>query len=168
MESYGRSYSSQSYVPSAPSLPDSYAQPSTHSYNATTSPPPPPSYYGQPEPQPSYHRQAPGFGYPQPQAPSYGHYSFPPGTHPHVIRSFEMVDRDRSGFIEDKELQQALSYGYQGFSLRTIKLLIFLFKDPHDSYLRIGLFFSSFLFFGFMLSLNYAIFRVRASLRRKP
>ncbi|KAJ0021226.1 hypothetical protein Pint_31883 [Pistacia integerrima] len=155
MESYGRSYSSQPYAPSAPSLPDSYAQPSNHSYNTTTlpdsyaqpsnlsyntttSPPPPPSYYGQPPPQPPYHHQAQGYGYPQPPAPSYGHYSFPPGTNPDVIRSFEMVDRDRSGFIDDKELQQALSSAYQRFSLRTIKLLIFLFKDPHDSSLRIG------------------------------
>ncbi|KAJ0084289.1 hypothetical protein Patl1_30401 [Pistacia atlantica] len=185
MESYGGSYSSQPYAPSAPSLPDSYAQPSNHSYNTntlpgsyaqpsnhsyntttfpdsyaqpsnhsyntTTSPPPPPSYYGQPPPQPPYHHQAQGYGYPQPPAPSYGHYSFPPGTNPDVIRSFEMVDRDRSGFIDDKELQQALSSAYQRFSLRTIKLLIFLFKDPHDSSLRIGLFFSSFLLFGFIL-----------------
>lgn len=49
-----------------------------------------------------------------------------------------MVDRDHSGFIEDKELQQALSSGYQNFSLRTIRLLIFLFKNPTESSLKIG------------------------------
>lgn len=48
-----------------------------------------------------------------------------------------MVDRDRSGFIDENELQQALSAGYQRFSLRTIRLLMFLFKNPQDS-LRIG------------------------------
>lgn len=63
--------------------------------------------------------------------------SFPPGTHPEVIRSFQMVDMDRSGFIDAKELQQALSSGYQKFSLRTIRLLMFLFKNPNDA-LRIG------------------------------
>ncbi|XP_044504482.1 probable calcium-binding protein CML48 [Mangifera indica] len=122
MESYGTFYSSQSHAPSAPSLPASYAD----SYSTTTSLPS------------SYHHRPPGYAYPQPSPPSYGHYSFPPGTHPDVIRSFEMVDRDRSGFIDDKELQQALSSGYQRFSLRTVKLLIFLFKDPRESSLRIG------------------------------
>ncbi|XP_059430274.1 probable calcium-binding protein CML48 [Corylus avellana] len=68
---------------------------------------------------------------------SYGHSGFPPGTHPDVIRSFQMVDRDRSGFIDENELQQALSSTYQRFCLRTIRLLMFLFKNPHDP-LRIG------------------------------
>ncbi|CAN0900486.1 Probable calcium-binding protein CML48 [Linum grandiflorum] len=62
---------------------------------------------------------------------------FPPGTHPDVIRSFQMVDVDRSGYIDDKELQQALSSIYQRFHIRTIRLLIFLFKNPHHS-LRVG------------------------------
>ncbi|KAJ4724822.1 putative Ef-hand calcium binding protein [Melia azedarach] len=137
MASYGGSYSSssQSYAPSAPSLPDSYNQ----TYNSyTTSPPPPapaPAYYGQfpPQQQQQQPYQVPGYG----QVLSHGHNSFPPGTHPDVIRNFEMVDRDRSGFIDEKELQQALSSGYQKFSIGTIRLLMFLFKNPHDS-LRIG------------------------------
>lgn len=84
---------------------------------------------------------------PQPSAPYvYGEsneqWGFPPGTHVDVIRSFQMVDRDRSGFIDDAELQQALSSAYQRFSLRTIRLLIFLFKNPNDP-LRIGECFSS-------------------------
>lgn len=49
-----------------------------------------------------------------------------------------MVDRDHSGYVEDKELQEALSSGYQRFSLRTIRLLIFLFKNPSESFPRIG------------------------------
>lgn len=48
-----------------------------------------------------------------------------------------MVDRDRSGYIDENELQQALSSGYQRFNIRTIRLLMSLFKNPHDP-LRIG------------------------------
>jgi calcium-binding protein CML len=54
-----------------------------------------------------------------------------------------MVDRDRSGFIDDRELQQALSSSFHTFNLRTIRLLMFLFKHPHQS-LRIGNFLSFF------------------------
>ncbi|KAK6944052.1 LOW QUALITY PROTEIN: hypothetical protein RJ641_025154, partial [Dillenia turbinata] len=41
---------------------------------------------------------------------------FPPGIHPEVIRRFEM---NRSGFIDETELEEALSWGYQAFSIRT-------------------------------------------------
>ncbi|KAL2331921.1 hypothetical protein Fmac_019502 [Flemingia macrophylla] len=58
--------------------------------------------------------------------------SFPAGTPQEVIRSFQMVDRDGSGFIDERELQQALSSGFHHFSLRTIRLLIFLFRNPHQ------------------------------------
>jgi hypothetical protein len=87
---------------------------------------------------------------------SYGHSGFPPGTHPDVIRSFQMVDRDRSGFIDENELQQALSSTYQRFCLRTIRLLMFLFKNPHDP-LRIGQFFFNFIFVSIVLDMirNY-------------
>ncbi|KAI7983141.1 putative calcium-binding protein CML48 [Camellia lanceoleosa] len=103
------------YAPSAPPVPDSQGSPQQHQ------PYPPPNYY--------YGAQS-SYG-------SHGHSGFPPGTHPEVIRSFQMVDKDRSGFIDESELQQALSSGYQRFSLRTIRLLMFLFKNPNDS-LRIG------------------------------
>ncbi|PIA59096.1 hypothetical protein AQUCO_00400152v1 [Aquilegia coerulea] len=156
------SSSSQNYVPSAPSLPDNYIQEqqqqqqpfsspslptynngqqhqqyssSSHSYN--------PSYGGQSnysqssygQPNISSYGQQPGYGYSIPPT-SYGGF-FPPGTSPEIIRSFEMVDKDRSGFIDEGELQEALSFGYHKFSLRTIQLLMFLFKNPRDS-LKIG------------------------------
>lgn len=70
--------------------------------------------------------------------PSYGYNPFPPGTDPELIRSFQMVDRDYSGFIDDSELQQSLSSAYHRFSLRAIRLLIFLFKNPNESSLRLG------------------------------
>jgi calcium-binding protein CML len=57
-----------------------------------------------------------------------------------------MVDRDRSGFIDENELQQAISSGYQRFSIRTIRLLMFLFKNPHDP-LRFGWSLFPFLYF---------------------
>ncbi|XVF69189.1 hypothetical protein PTKIN_Ptkin11bG0060400 [Pterospermum kingtungense] len=134
-----RHYPSHSFAPSAPELPpdpDSNSdqpQQEAYSYNhhgsppPTTLPPPPP-----PPPAPPTHSYYP------PQPPSnYGQNGFPPGTHPYVVRAFEMVDRDRSGFIDENELQQALSSGYERFNMRTIRLLMFLFKNPLDS-LRIG------------------------------
>ncbi|PSR89856.1 Calcium-binding protein [Actinidia chinensis var. chinensis] len=100
------------YTPSAPPAPDSHG--SGRMY------PPPTNYYG-----------------PARYGSSHGYPDFPPGTHPDVIRSFQMVDMDRSGFIDESELQRALSSGYQRFSLRTIRLLVFLFKNPNDS-LKLG------------------------------
>lgn len=88
----------------------------------------------------SYGEECQSYDRPYGKFGSYHQYqqpSFPPGTHPDVVRSFEMVDRDRSGFIDENELQEALSPGYQRFRLRSIRLLMFLFKNPHDS-LRIG------------------------------
>ncbi|GAB2274603.1 hypothetical protein Dimus_009371 [Dionaea muscipula] len=99
-------------------------------------PPPPPAEYGSSYPPPfsygDHHQQ-------QQQQQQQQRLFFPPGTDPALIRTFQMMDEDQSGFIEDKELQRALSSpGYQQFNLRTIRLLIFLFKDPHDSSPRIG------------------------------
>ncbi|KAK7272231.1 hypothetical protein RJT34_28707 [Clitoria ternatea] len=87
-----------------------------------------------------YHSQS--YAPSAPQEPSYppsssGYSSFPPGTPQDVIRSFQMVDRDGSGFIDEYELQQALSSAFHRFNLRTIRLLMFLFKHPHQP-LRIG------------------------------
>ncbi|KAI4334230.1 hypothetical protein L6164_018946 [Bauhinia variegata] len=91
-------------------------------YGQSSSSPVPPSY-----------QHGSGYG----QESSYGYPSFPPGTHADVIRSFQAVDRDRSGFIDENELQQAISSGFQRFNLGTIRLLMFLFKNPSDP-LRIG------------------------------
>ncbi|KAB2606477.1 calcium-binding protein CML48 [Pyrus ussuriensis x Pyrus communis] len=140
MASNGK-YGSHPYAPSAPSLPESYGQQHTqypHGYgrpqqqhNSSSSSPQYSHGYGQPQHQPY------GSSFSSSSSSSYGQSGFPAGTDPAVIRSFEMVDRDRSGYIDEHELQQALSSGYQRFSLRTIRLLIFLFKSPTDS-LRVG------------------------------
>ncbi|XVE59573.1 hypothetical protein DITRI_Ditri05aG0056900 [Diplodiscus trichospermus] len=120
-------YPSHSYAPSAPELPPESDWQQQHrenySYNRHDSPPGN-RYYGQ-------HQQ------PQQEQPSYGQSGFPVGAQPDMIRVFQMVDKDRSLFIDENELQQALSSGYQRFNIRTIRLLMFLFKNPHDS-LRIG------------------------------
>ncbi|XP_041989686.1 probable calcium-binding protein CML48 [Salvia splendens] len=84
-----------------------------------------------------------GYGYYQPPPPpppetANVYSSFPAGTHPDVIRSFQMVDRNQNGYIEEKELQEALAWNYQSFSLRTLRLLIFLFRDPRESSSIIG------------------------------
>ncbi|XP_039064084.1 probable calcium-binding protein CML48 [Hibiscus syriacus] len=116
---FSRYNSSHSTAPSAPELPpESYHQPPQQQHYQ--------SYYGQP--------QAPVSS----PSSSYGQRGgFPAGTPPDVVRAFQMVDKDRGGFIDEHELQQALSSGYQRFNLRTIRLLMFLFKNPYDA-LRIG------------------------------
>lgn len=87
---------------------------------------------------PLQHQSSYGYGYSAPPpTPTFGGY-FPPGTHPEVIRSFQLVDKDRSGFIDDKELQEALSFSYQKFSLRTVQLLIYLFTNPIQPSLQMG------------------------------
>lgn len=122
MSSYGR-YNSQSqpYAPSAPELP-----PPSSNYT-------PPNNYTQTSPPSSNYTQGYGYG----QFSSSGYSNFPPGTNPDIITSFQMVDTDRSGFIDDRELQRALSSSFHSFNLRTIRLLMFLFKHPNES-LRIG------------------------------
>lgn len=127
-----QNYNSSSLSSSSfPYTSQSYGQPQSYGYSGSGSS----SNYGSSGQAPySY-----GYSYPPYQQQQYhGYNSFPPGTHPDVIRSFQMVDRDRSGFIEDKELQEALSSGYQRFNIRAIRLLISLFKNPSDPALRVG------------------------------
>ncbi|GFP92255.1 probable calcium-binding protein cml48 [Phtheirospermum japonicum] len=117
--------------PSVPSLP--YA-PITHTHSSSTSGG---SFGSDPN------RPPQGYGYslypPQHQHQHQNVYSsFPPGTHPDVIRSFQMVDRNQNGYIEENELQEALAWNYQKFSNRTLRLLTFLFRNPHESFSRIG------------------------------
>ncbi|MED6148213.1 putative calcium-binding protein cml49 [Stylosanthes scabra] len=57
--------------------------------------------------------------------------TFPPGTDPSIVACFEMVDVDRSGQIDDKELQKALSSYNQSFSLRTVHLLMNMFTNSN-------------------------------------
>ncbi|KAE8726933.1 putative calcium-binding protein CML49 [Hibiscus syriacus] len=57
--------------------------------------------------------------------------AFPPGTDPNIVSCFQMADQDGSGFIDDKELQRALSSYNQSFSLRTVHLLMYLFTNTN-------------------------------------
>ncbi|XP_061364501.1 calcium-binding protein CBP-like [Gastrolobium bilobum] len=57
--------------------------------------------------------------------------AFPPGTDPNVVACFQMADQDGSGFIDDKEMQRALSSYNQSFSLRTVHLLMFHFTNTN-------------------------------------
>ncbi|XP_010452313.1 PREDICTED: probable calcium-binding protein CML50 [Camelina sativa] len=104
-------------------------------YGAT----PPPSEYGgyggQPRPASSGYGGGDG-GYP-PQA-SYGSpfaslipSGFAPGTDPNIVACFQAADQDGSGFIDDKELQGALSSYQQRFSMRTVHLLMYLFTNSN-------------------------------------
>ncbi|ESW22059.1 hypothetical protein PHAVU_005G123400 [Phaseolus vulgaris] len=111
--SSGRYRYQPQYSPSAPQQP-----PYSSYYQTSTSNAPPPS------------NSSSNYNYAN--VSSSGNSTFPPGTPQDVITSFQMVDRDRSGFIDERELQQALSSGFHHFNLRTIRLLMFLFKNPHQ------------------------------------
>ncbi|KAL1192473.1 putative calcium-binding protein CML49 [Cardamine amara subsp. amara] len=111
-----------------------YGSPSPGGYGAH-----PPSgasgYGGYGAPQQSGHGG--GYGAPPPQA-SYGSpfaslvpSAFPPGTDPNIVSCFQAADRDNSSFIDDKELQGALSSYNQSFSLRTVHLLMYLFTNSN-------------------------------------
>ncbi|KAK6945253.1 EF-hand domain [Dillenia turbinata] len=80
----------------------------------------------------------PGAGYPPPPGGAYGSpfasllpSAFPPGTDPNVVACFQMADQDGSGFIDDRELQRALSSYNQTFSMRTVHLLMYLFTNTN-------------------------------------
>lgn len=112
---------SNPYAPSAPEMPVS----NTQQFNGE-------NRYG-------YAYSGGGWDQPPPQQQYSSVGMFPPGTHPDVVRSFESADRDRSGFLEEPELRQAFSFsGYGGLSTRTIRLLMFIYKNPGDSLLRLG------------------------------
>ncbi|CAN6805202.1 unnamed protein product [Brassica oleracea] len=56
---------------------------------------------------------------------------FAPGTDPNIVACFQAADQDGSGFIDDKELQGALSSCQQRFSMRTVHLLMYLFTNTN-------------------------------------
>lgn len=91
--------------------------------------------YGAP---PSGHGGGYGAPPPPPQQAGYGSpfaslvpSAFPPGTDPNIVTCFQAADRDQSGFIDDKELQGALSSYNQSFSMRTVHLLMYLFTNSN-------------------------------------
>lgn len=147
--------------PSAPPAPDPTEPPVAFQYQPPPPPPPPPRSNHDPSSPyaPSSHAHShssssgsfgstsppQGYGYyphhHQPPPPTNALISFPQGTHPDVIRSFQMVDRNQNGYIEEMELQEALAWNYQRFSRETLRLLIFLFRNPRQSSSIIGCFF---------------------------
>lgn len=136
---YGAPPPSQSY--GAPPSGQSYgAPPPGQSYNASAYGQPSAPYaapYSKPSKDESHsHGGGGGGGYPP--AASYGSpfaslvpSAFPPGTDPNVVACFQMADQDGSGFIDDKELQRALSSYNQSFSLRTVHLLMYHFTNSN-------------------------------------
>ncbi|TXG70298.1 hypothetical protein EZV62_005233 [Acer yangbiense] len=119
---------------------------------------PPPGYgYGQPPTAPPTAQPyaAPSASYSSsPSAPGADPYNnpfssllpsvFPPGTDPNIVACFQVADQDGSGFIDDKELQRALSSYNQSFSMRTVHLLMFTFTNTNTR--KIGEFFFYFVF----------------------
>ncbi|KAJ4775773.1 Calcium-binding EF-hand family protein [Rhynchospora pubera] len=117
----------QSTAPSAPPL-----HYSSYNYSTTTNPSP---YPQQQQQQQGGYYSVGGGAQPYYYAAA---AAFPPGTNPEVISSFQAVDRDRSGSIDERELQSALSSVYRGFGIRTVRLLLFLFRNPRGPSDRIG------------------------------
>ncbi|KAH0931086.1 hypothetical protein HID58_008203 [Brassica napus] len=98
---------------------------------------PPQGYGGAPPPRPASSGHGGYGGYPPPQG-SYGSpfaslipSGFAPGTDPNIVACFQAADQDGSGFIDDKELQGALSSYQQRFSMRTVHLLMYLFTNTN-------------------------------------
>jgi len=135
---YGAPPTSQSY--GAPPPGQSYgAPPSGQSYSASPYGQPSAPYaapYSKPPKEGSHSQSSSGGGYPP--AASYGSpfaslvpSAFPPGTDPSIVACFQIADQDGSGFIDDKELQRALSSYNQSFSLRTVHLLMYHFTNSN-------------------------------------
>ncbi|CAN1319400.1 Calcium-binding protein CBP [Linum perenne] len=137
-QQYGSSASQeqQQYGSSAP--PQSQQYGSAPSYGS----PPYGSSYGapagsnKPPKENPYAASAPGGGIGYPPSAPYGSSftsllpsTFPPGADPSIVACFQIADQDGSGFIDDKELQRALSSYNQSFSLRTVHLLMHHFTN---------------------------------------
>ncbi|KAL0339701.1 UNVERIFIED_CONTAM: Calcium-binding protein CBP [Sesamum calycinum] len=125
--------SSQSY----PSAPYGAPPPGSHPPNQSSPYAPVSGPYSAPSAPPGGPQSYGGYPAPPPSAP-YGSpfaslvpSAFPPGTDPNVIACFQMADQDGSGFIDDKELQRALSSYNQSFGLRTVHLLMYLFTNSN-------------------------------------
>ncbi|CAH8305035.1 unnamed protein product [Eruca vesicaria subsp. sativa] len=127
-------YSSYGAAPAQPG----YGAPPKHGpsdYGSYGSAPPRPAQpgYGAAQPRPGHG----GYGGYPPQG-SYGSpfaslipSGFAPGTDPNIVACFQAADQDGSGFIDDKELQGALSSYQQRFSMRTVHLLMYLFTNSN-------------------------------------
>ncbi|CAA2986965.1 probable calcium-binding protein CML49 [Olea europaea var. sylvestris] len=143
-----QSYSSAPYGAPPPGPPQTgqssaytpYSAPSAPPYNNPSAPHKPPKDNSYSQPSAPYGAPAPQSygGYPPPPSAPYGSpfaalvpSAFPPGTDPNVIAGFQMADQDGSGFIDDKELQKALSTYNQSFSLRTVHLLMYIFTNTN-------------------------------------
>ncbi|KAH7293864.1 hypothetical protein KP509_28G045800 [Ceratopteris richardii] len=135
--------------PTAPPAPQPWQQQgnfpphgSFHGSGPYAHPPPSSVPYGPPGsapwPAPSYPSSThPYGGYPpqQPYGSTFMKASFPPGTDPEIVSTFQAADRDGSGLIDEYELQRTLSVT-QPFSLRTVRLMIHLFGSKDSK--RIG------------------------------
>ncbi|GAB4851643.1 hypothetical protein Ancab_031046 [Ancistrocladus abbreviatus] len=55
--------------------------------------------------------------------------AFPEGTDPKLIQSFNMIDKNGDGVIDDRELQSVLSSCGQAFEMRTVHLLMYMFTS---------------------------------------
>ncbi|XP_051202301.1 probable calcium-binding protein CML48 isoform X1 [Lolium perenne] len=118
------------YRPPAPSSSSPYG----HGYGQGGGYPPSAPVPVSSSPSPYGYGYGQGGGYP-PTMGSFGGgaVAFPPGTHPDVERAFRAADRDGSGRIDERELQDALSDTYHRFSIRTVRLLMSFSQNTRAS-----------------------------------
>ncbi|GAB2295566.1 hypothetical protein Dimus_029727 [Dionaea muscipula] len=57
--------------------------------------------------------------------------SFPVGTDPKLIESFNRIDKNGDGVIDDRELQSVLS-SFSSFDIRTVHLLMYLYTNSNS------------------------------------
>ncbi|KAL8147298.1 calcium-binding protein CBP-like [Apium graveolens] len=125
---------------SAPyATPPNQPQPSLYSSAPYTSAPQhasaPYASYDHTKPNKDQHASAPPTAYPPPYGSPFAALvpsNFPPGTDPNVVACFQLADSDASGFIDDLELQKALTTYRESFSLRTVRLLMFHFTNSNS------------------------------------
>ncbi|KAK4837893.1 hypothetical protein QYF36_009329 [Acer negundo] len=131
-------YAPGGYAPPPPGGSGGYAPPPPGGSGGYAPPPPSGSggYGAHQHAVPGGYAPAPG-NYPQGADPYNSPFSsllpsvFPPGTDPNIVACFQVADQDGSGFIDDKELQRALSSYNQSFSMRTVHLLMFTFTNTN-------------------------------------
>jgi Ca2+-binding EF-hand superfamily protein len=119
----------QGYGQQPPPQQQGYGQPQQQGYGQ---PPPPPQQqgYGQPQQQQGYGQQPP------PQQGYMGRFEAPPAAQNDPCRQwFDAVDTDRSGNIDAKELQNALSSGGFTFNGSTADKIIKMFDSDHSGVL---------------------------------
>ncbi|KAK1291715.1 putative calcium-binding protein CML50 [Acorus calamus] len=120
------------------SYPAPHPNPYSSPYGAPQAHPPPPMQPHQPGVFGGGGAPVAAAAYPAPHAHGVGNpfasltpSTFPLDMDPRAVACFKAADKDGSGKVDDKELQKALSSYDQDFSIRTVRLLMYLFTNSN-------------------------------------